>query len=66
MNDLVHTLIKDKERYIKSFESNQIEGRVSLIGDIEDIARLSKQGVTTKSIRKTRSKEKSKERRIVQ
>ena len=64
--DLVHTLIKDKERYIKSFESNQIEGRVSLIGDIEDIARLSKQGVTTKSIRKTRSKEKSKERRIVQ
>lgn len=64
--DLVHTLIKDKERYIKSFESNQIEARVSLIGDIEDIARLSKQGVTTKSIRKTRSKEKSKERRIVQ
>lgn len=63
--DLARTLIDEKDNYLKSFEVNQLEARVSLISDIEDIARISKQGVTTKSIRKTRSKEKAKERRVI-
>ena len=63
--DLARTLIDEKENYLESFEANQLEARVSLISDIEDIARISKQGVTTKSIRKTRNKEKAKERRVI-
>ena len=63
--DLACTVIDEKDNYLKSFEVNQLEARVSLISDIEDIAKISKQGVTTKSIRKTRSKEKAKERRVI-
>ena len=63
--DLACTVIDEKDNYLKSFEVNQLEARVSLISDIEDIARIFKQGVTTKSIRKTRNKEKAKERRVI-
>ena len=63
--DVVSCQFKEKEEYLKSFEANEIQARVSLISDIEDIAKIHKNNVTTKSLRKTRFKEKVKEREII-
>ena len=52
----------EKKQYLKSFEAEETEARVSLIGDIEAISNLTQRGAKIHSTRRTRSKEKVKER----
>ena len=61
--DFVSKALNEKEQYLKTFESNEIKARISLIADIETISNLGSQTITTKAVRKTRSKEKQKERK---
>ena len=61
--DFASKALSEKEQYLKTFESNEIKARISLIGYIETISNLGSQTITTKAVRKTRSKEKQKERK---
>jgi hypothetical protein len=52
----------EKSQYLKSFASEETTARIALINDIEVISKNAKQVVKTDSIRRTRSKEKAKEK----
>lgn len=61
--DVANELLTGKEKYLRSFDNEEIKARVSLISDIETISNVCYQSITTHSVRKTRSKEKQKERK---